>query len=353
MKIKNIITIILCGLFIFGFSCCCFFVQTPDYSQSERRLLADFPQFSWQNLTSGKFAKDFEEYATDRFVFRDNWRSVKAYTRLGLFLQKDNNDYIVSDGHIAKLDYPQNDKMLDHSISVFTNIKDRYLHGNNIYLTVIPDKNNYLAELKFDFNNFEQYMQSGMSFATPVSIADLLSADDYYFTDSHWRQENICDVANRIATSMGVSLPTEYKTNTLDISFYGVYAGHSALNCSPDTIRYLTNDIIDNLQVEGDFAIYDMNKLNGKDSYEFFLSGNQSVVKITNPTNQNGKHLVIFRDSFGCAIAPLLAQGYSQVTLIDLRYIQSELLGEYVDFEGADVLFLYSSSMLNNSSALK
>ncbi len=353
MKIKNIITATLCGLFIFGFSCCCFFVQTPEYSQSERRMLADFPQISWQSISTGKFAKDFEEYATDRFIFRDSWRSIKAYTRLGIFMQKDNNDYFVADGHLAKLEYPQNQQMLDHSIKVFTQVKDKYLQDNKIYLAVIPDKNNYLAELKFDFDQFEHYMHSGMSFATPISISDLLSADDYYYTDSHWRQENICDVANRIGSSMGVSLPSEYETNTLDIAFYGVYAGQSALKCKPDTINYLTNDIIDNLQVQGDFAIYDMKKAMGKDPYEFFLSGNQSIVKITNPQNQNGKHLVIFRDSFAGAIAPILSQGYSQVTLIDLRYIQSDLLGDYVDFDGADVLFLYSSSMLNNSLALK
>ena len=50
---------------------------------------------------------------------------------------------------------------------------------------------------------------------------------------------------------------------------------------------------------------------------------------------------------------PLLAQGYSEVTMIDLRYINSQLLDKFVDFSQADVLFMYSASLLNNSTAMK
>ena len=77
------------------------------------------------------------------------------------------------------------------------------------------------------------------------------------------------------------------------------------------------------------------------------------MVNIRNPKNPDGKRLIIFRDSFGSSIAPLLAEGYSEIVLVDLRYINSEILGEYVDFENADVLFLYSTILLNNSLAMK
>ena len=62
---------------------------------------------------------------------------------------------------------------------------------------------------------------------------------------------------------------------------------------------------------------------------------------------------MIFRDSFGSAIAPLLVQGYKTVTLVDVRYISTSQLGAYADFAGKDVLFLYSTLVLNNSTALK
>ena len=62
---------------------------------------------------------------------------------------------------------------------------------------------------------------------------------------------------------------------------------------------------------------------------------------------------MIFRDSFGSSIAPIMSTAYSEIVLIDLRYIMSESLSEYVDFENADVLFLYSTLLLNNSMSMK
>ena len=100
-------------------------------------------------------------------------------------------------------------------------------------------------------------------------------------------------------------------------------------------------------------AVYDMKKATGRDPYEMFLSGNQPVITIENPLNDSGKRLVIFRDSFGSSLAPLLIEAYSEIVLVDLRYISSDKLGEYVGFEGADVLFLYSTTMLNNSLGMK
>jgi len=63
--------------------------------------------------------------------------------------------------------------------------------------------------------------------------------------------------------------------------------------------------------------------------------------------------LVIFRDSFGSSIAPLFAQGYKKITLVDIRYMHPDMLEHYVEFENQDVLFLYSTLVLNNAETLK
>ena len=88
-----------------------------------------------------------------------------------------------------------------------------------------------------------------------------------------------------------------------------------------DAINNNQYDIIENLEVSGANAVYDMKKAEGKDPYEFFLSGNQPLVKIRNPKNADAEKLIVFRDSFASSIMPLLAQGFSEVTMIDLRYI--------------------------------
>ena len=84
-----------------------------------------------------------------------------------------------------------------------------------------------------------------------------------------------------------------------------------------------------------------------------FLSGSVSLLRIENPQNTSGRRLVIFRDSFGSSIAPLLSEGYAKITLVDIRYLPVERIGNYIDFKDQDVLFLYSTSVLNHSETLK
>ncbi len=357
MKNKNLITVLLIAAFFLGFSSWCFLGNTPDYSESERRVLAKFPEVSVENLLSGKFSKEFETYSVERFPLRDGWRAIKAYVRTEAFAQKDNHNIYVADGHISKLEYPMNKDMIYHATDVFEKIRSTYLKDNDIYLAVIPDKNRYLAEengyLSMDYDLFNKAVQSRMEYATYIEIADLLEADDYYQTDSHWKQEAIVDVAERIGNKMGVDVKEEYKKVSLKTPFYGVYKGQSARLHSADTITYLTNETIENAKVEGAKAVYDMQKATGRDPYEMFLSGTQPIVSIKNEQNDTGKRLIVFRDSFGSSIAPLLLAGYEEVVLVDLRYISSDLVGDYVDFAGADILFLYSTMLLNNSLSMK
>ena len=98
-----------------------------------------------------------------------------------------------------------------------------------------------------------------------------------------------------------------------------------------------------------EIPVYDYEKEHGNDMYEIFLGGSLSLVTIENPKADTEKELILFRDSFGSSIAPLLAEGYSKVTLVDLRYLRWERLNQFIDFTDQDVLFLYSTSMLNHN----
>lgn len=357
-KITNILTVLLSGLFVLIFSVWCFTGKTPDYSESERRVLKSFPKVTLESVTKGEFASDFESYATERFPLRDTFRSIKAYTRLYGFMQKDNNDLFVADGHLSKLTYPQNKELNNYATDLFTKVKDTYLdESNTIYLSIIPDKNMFIAKengyLSLDYKAFAEDISSAMPYAEYIDVSDLLSADDYYLTDTHWRQEKITDVAKRLAEGMGKTLNDTYTKNVSDFPFNGVYVGQSALKVRPDTIVYLTNDTINNLEVEGAKAVYDMTKADSKDPYELFLSGVQPLITIKNPANPQGGKLIMFRDSFASSLTPLLAEAYSEIIMIDLRYVNSGLLGDYVDFKNADVLFMYSTVILNDSLSMK
>jgi len=99
--------------------------------------------------------------------------------------------------------------------------------------------------------------------------------------------------------------------------------------------------------------LYDLEELFGRDPYDLYLSGAAALQVIENPACDTGRELVIFRDSFGSSMAPLLVPGYSKITLVDLRYMASELIPEYVPAQGQDVLFLYAPGVMNSSNLLK
>ena len=87
------------------------------------------------------------------------------------------------------------------------------------------------------------------------------------------------------------------------------------------------------------------------EQYQSFLSKQGSFLPDAAPT-EPVPQIVKLNDSDLVAPKPL-AEGYGQITLVDLRYLPSALLGEYLDFHGQDVLFLYSSLLLNNSLSLR
>ncbi|MBQ9757964.1 MAG: hypothetical protein IJW15_06090 [Clostridia bacterium] len=365
-QIKNITATIVFALVLAALSLACFLKPETAFSASERRPLAEKPPLSSESVFSGEYMTEFEEYTVDQFPFRETLRSIKALFSTKVFGKADNNGIFTADGHISKIEYPQNDEMLKLAADRFKFLYDTYMKDKdmNVYLSIVPDKNYFLAEkngyLSLDYKKFIEDFKESVPYMQYIDIIPLLSLDDYYFTDSHWRQENITDIAQHLAKEMGIELPSEYTVNTLENPFHGVYLGQSALPKKPDTIKYLTSETLDDYTVtyydNGLPEIrdmYDMEKAAGKDPYEMFLSGTSPLITIENPNAANDKDLILFRDSFGSSIAPLLASGYKKITVVDIRYMQSAFLGNFIEFDNQDVLFLYSTTLLNNSTALR
>ncbi len=361
--LKNKFICISFFFLIFAFSLLCIFLPKADFSESERRVLAAFPEVSSESISSGKFSAGFEEYSTDTFPFRDAFRAIKANVSTYILRQADNNKYFLDKGHLSKLEYPMNDKLLSRATDLFGSVYETLLkdRAENIYLSIIPDKNYFLDTLKLDYTALFETVRQNMPYAEYIDITSLLDISDYYTTDSHWRQEKIVDVAQALLNAMGRDFNPVFEENTVKTPFFGVYSGQAALNVPPDTIKYLTNDTLSSCIVKKydsgsaeDASMYDISKQTSADPYEMFLSGSSALITVENPNNRGGGHLVIFRDSFASSLIPLLCGSYEKITAIDIRYIPSSMVGEFVtDFDGADVLFLYSASMLNSSGAMK
>lgn len=330
-------------------------------SRTERRALAQFPQITAGNLLNGEFVSDFESYTLDQFPMRDAFRQLKARVHYDVLCQRDNNGIYLSAGHAAKLEYPLNEESLRHALAVFDGIYRRYLRDSQVYLAVVPDKGYYLtAENGYpamDYASLLAEMERGMPYASYVNLTGCLTAEDYYRTDTHWRQERLLPAARRLCRAMGIPEPEGLTAVAAEVPFYGVYYGQAALPLKPDTLYTMESDLLKHCRVynheTGKYgSVYDESKLAGEDLYEVFLSGPVSLLTVENPAAQTDRELILFRDSYGSSLAPLLVQGYRRVTLVDVRYLSSAMLGRFLDFHGQDVLFLYSTLVLNNSSQL-
>ena len=358
---KRTISLILI-LAIWGGLAAFAWVKAPaEVSDAERRPLEQFPAVSGESLLSGQFMKDFADYAVDQFPLRDGFRTLNAYLTYYLLGQKDNNGIYLSDGYAAKMDYPLDEGSVSNALTRFTELYELYLQDSKVHFALVPDKSCYLAEeagvLSIDYDALYARVAEELPWAELIDLRGFLDIEDYYRTDTHWRQEQIVPAAQAIADRLGVTVP-EFDKMQIDRPFYGVYYGQAALPMEPDTMYYLTNEVLENCTVTIHdsgitAAVLDTTKLGSRDLYDVFLSGGAAVLEISNPAGQEGRELIVFRDSFGSSMVPLLVNDYETVWVLDTRYVNPAMLGNFVDFSGQDVLFLYSTLILNSSSALR
>ena len=335
-------------------------------SEAERRKLEQFPELNSETLLDASFMSDFESYTLDQFPLRDTFRQLKALFHYNVMRQGDNNDIYIADGYAAKMEYPMSESSLKLAVSKFNKLYDNYLkeNGSKVYMAVVPDKGYYLAEdngyLSMDYDALFSYFRENMDYATHVDLTDCLRIEDYYKTDTHWRQEKLLPAAQKLSEAMGVTAPKaeDFTQKLIERPFYGVYYGQAALPMEPEALYIMESELLSectvfNYEKNVESKVYDMEKLDSRDLYDVFLSGACSLLKIENPNASTDRELVVFRDSFGSSMIPLLVRDYKTVTVVDIRYIASDLVGNFVEFNGQDVLFLYSTLVLNASNSLK
>lgn len=362
-KTKNkIITFLFCIILIIVFTIN-IFSKDKTISVSERRKLKQLSSLLDASILDSNFTNKFEEYAVDQFPMRDFFKTVKSYVKLNIMLQKDNNKLVIKDDYIYSLDYPLNLNSIDNITSKITSLCEKYFNkNNNIYYSIIPDKNYFLSDdyIKIDYKKLEDLMKENLKNYQYINIIPLLNLDDYYKTDTHWKQENLEKIAKKIDIEINgketIKAPFIQKKKG---EFFGVYYNQLGIKTMPDEINYLTNEILENCNTynyeTNKFSkIYNEEKwISSLDKYDFFLSGATPMIKIDNPNSKNEKELIIFRDSFGSSLIPLLVEAYSKITVIDTRYILPDYLEKYIQIKNQDVLFLYSTLIINKSNSLK
>jgi hypothetical protein len=264
--------------------------KAPDeFSVSERRRLAQFPELTAGTVLSGKFMEGFGDYAVDQMVLREPFRRLKAFADLGFLRKLDNNGIFVIGGNAFKTDYPLNEPSVLRLCGIINAVYSRYLDGrDNVWFTLVPDKNAYLensGRLILDYSRMEALIRSSLHDEIAyISIFEALSLDSYYRTDPHWRQEKLFPVAGALAAEMGFLLNHKPFSEERFERFYGAYYGQSALAIEPDEMIWLVSETTQNTGVSNTerpgqrFPVYDLSQLSTADPYSIFMCGPSAIV---------------------------------------------------------------------------
>ncbi len=281
--------------------------RTP-VSETERRQLAQWPQLTWQSLYTGRWMQDAEQAAADQFPCRDLFRQGKAQFVYHVLLQGENNGIYLRGGSAAKLDYPLNEASVSHLAQVILDIQNTYLKDTQVhcYYSIVPDKNAYLAGWypTMDYHRLTQQLEALLPM-TYVDLFPCLTGDSYYRTDPHWRQDALQPVVEALTSAMDVPLSWD-----LTAQDAGRFPGRTLGNpvCLWSRTASATAPAAPWQAARRGIwrgnPLYDWEKAQGRDPYDFFLSGASPIQVLENPAALSDRELVVFRDSFEAAWPP-------------------------------------------------
>ncbi len=289
-----------------GFMIVSLILPDNDISASERRKLAQFPKFDIEEFLEGEYFSDLSDYFVEQFPLRDQFRNLKGFVATEIFKKTENNGVFIKDGYMYQLDDQLNEKSLKHITDLINKVKDTYIKSNNVYYGIIPDKNYYLEDdsiPKLDYEKLEDYFSNNLNDMTYIDLFDTLTLEDYYSTDIHWKQECLGNVVERIQDTMNLDkseMPTQVKNFD---QFYGALYGRIASSLPADKLTYLSNEVIEeakvyNYEKNQHYKVYEEDYLNNIDPYDVYLNGASALLVIENKHQNNGRELVVFRDSF-------------------------------------------------------
>lgn len=338
-----------------------FAVPKPAFSEVENKYLAKFPKFSASTLLDKSFMSGFEEYAADHFPARPQWIELQTRSMLALGRREVNGVYITDDRLIEKIPEPDS-QILAHSITAMEEFAGRF--SGSTYLMLIPTAAEiYRQELPFGAPTLNE---SGVISSVYDALKDSLNTVDvysslaanrdynlYYRSDHHWNSRGAYMGYSALSNQLGfTAIPldlfdVEHASHNFRGSLYNkvVYDGVEAdtidLYSYADGSSVTNVSIFDGKEWTDHDGLYFREYLDRRDKYSTFLGPNQPIVTITTdcPTD---KELIIFKDSYSHSLAPFLAQHYSKITLVDLRYLTSSF-ENYVDLSEYDqALFCYN-----------
>lgn len=311
------------------------FFLTPDraFSENENRYLQLTPKLTWDNVMSGKFMTDVENYTGDQILLRDVWTATRSLLQRAEGKEDISNTYLGADGRYFA-------KVTDDSFDWNSLVKNAgYVRdffdansGKPCTALIVPSPAGVLRDALpenapyFDEDRAFTALSDTLGDTLLDSRQTLASVDDpYYHTDHHWTTMGAQAVYGQWAAATGHTARS-YDLTLASDHFRGTLYSKVLLPDSVyDSVYYAPEITVESVVCDGeDGTLYDLSALEQKDKYELFLGGNYGKAVITTGV-ENGRHLLLVKDSFANSFVPFLTGDYETIAMIDLRYCRDSM----------------------------
>lgn len=331
-----------------------------EFSENENRYLTQAPVFTMSSLLSGKYMNSMENYLNDQMPLRDDFISIRTQTQRLLGFEDVNgvyfgkNDYLIEAHLNQNFPYGQLEDNI-HTVSQFA--KDH--PDQKVSVMIIPTASFILEKLlpenapSFPQATVLYNLEKTLNNVTYWDIIDALKAhndsDIYFKTDHHWTALGAYYAYEEWCRQQGIHVSLDdFDVSIASASFRGsLYSKVLNRDCAYDSIEVyrLKNEpeytVFYNFGKTESHSCYEPERLNEKDKYQVFLNGNHPEVTIQTEV-QNGKHLLVFKDSFANAFIPFLIPHYESIHIIDLRYFHQDVDTYMQEKDINEVLFAYN-----------
>lgn len=374
INFKKIINIIICLIFfgfIVVFALLTIVLPKESFSELENTSLESMPKLTLKSWLDQSYAEKIEDYISDHFAGRTDWLHIKSGIEISLGKKERNGIYILDNRLIEKIGEPDYSSV-DKNISAI----NTYADENNmpIYVMLAPTsaefyKNelpSYCPEL--DQEKFIDYVYSGLNDnITPIDVYGTLDLHKseyiYYRTDHHWTSLGAYYAYAKAGEKMGY-IPNDlsyYDIEQASDSFMGTfYSKVLTKKADDDQIDFyhipgsspaveVTTEFGQKPTVNNDLFFREY--LSVKDKYSSFLGKNSPIVTIR--TGNEGGKLLMFKDSYAHCYSQFLIDNYSEITMLDMRYIQMSYK-KIIDISDYDeTLILYNVSSFADDTDLR
>lgn len=344
------------------------FSGTKTISETENRELAQKPELSVESVTSGSYAKQYQEYFNDQFVFRDSWIRIKTSFDRILGKVEENGVYIGKDGYLIEKFSRPDQEVVNTTLQAMTEWKTKYKDITQ-YAMIVPTASEILKDklpalaLNADQGTYinQAYKVLSDQGITTIDLNDTLRKNTkqklYYKTDHHWTTSAAYLAFQKFAETVGLDASAvTYEKMPVTDQFQGTLSAKSGCRTgvkeeidvflpkkNENTTQEQVSSIVeytDEQKKTGSF--YNTDSLDQRNAYEVFFGGNHGLLKIKTPTTEN-KRLLVLKDSYANCFLPFLAPYYREIVVVDPRYYYGNL-SELMESESInEVLYLYSA----------